>query len=288
MYQYFTPHEYRQQFIEHCTSGMVKLKEMINLAESMRGFGVSLRMPYISGNTEFVQMHKAWFDKIAQNVQAYYSNDTQATIEAERIFNSCAKAVNIRYRGLELAELSLDDIKEAIITAADLMDFEKMIHLLEREGQGLDSKGRRDAADRLLCAFNLKKRDHRSDYGVKKTATHTTICSHHYWGTLGGYDCSDNKRMSNIVNDIQLVSNECGVPALAATFRSLFKAFRACGYSEHLASRTKFGSKAGAQITVFKEYFKVELTHDVFDALLVFCITHKSDDVNIIDFPVAA
>lgn len=216
----------------------------------------------------------SYFDTLAKkltNFQKATSNAIgRAKFDGEELQEICMGHININEYDCERRE------QHSVESITSNCKFEPLVAFINMKNGSLENEGLRLAADHIVRFFELTDGRNISGKDMTRTARHFHLFSH-----LCYFQKDETARnIEALAKDLKVMSEHTGIADIGHNFRVLARDLFYCDYNGRLPSNTKY-DLCGGLVTIYKHHIKFTITHQDFDALLTFVVTHKSADINL-------
>lgn len=235
-----------------------------------QSIGCETKMPY--AKDAFESVFELWLSDAIRRFEAEGQGVGNAAIERSELSENCCY-VSVSYdldtdRGQPLEQAA----DELIAT----FDFEQLVADLSSAADGLENKGLREAADRLVDDLSLNK-SWRLTNPPKRTGRHWVFTARMYVDSMG-YDYRLIEGLNKLARAFGVAADDAGLDGVEAAMNSIVGQINEAKYKT-LPSRTKLGN-AVVEGVIFKEKLELRVSPDVGDGLLAFIALHTSRDVH--------
>lgn len=168
------------------------------------------------------------------------------------------------------------------VVLADGIRFDRLANEVNTKAEGLELQGKQKAADSIIHEISLRRYNDEIANNIKLTSRHA-VCSvsirRSEWDRTLEYET--NRKLASIQKILELVALDTAdatmIPSLIAMRIDDHKYIGEIG--------SVYGDKGKNFIRMHKEKMKLNFTHDSFEALMVWLMTHSTHDIKRLPCP---
>lgn len=157
-------------------------------------------------------------------------------------------------------------------------DYAGLADTLAALGAGLEAKGIRESANRIVSFLNIEKYEDENSYHPRKTKT-GMVFSRLMYPSYDGYGADDIRLMKKMIGHFRTMENDTEVTGVSQSMAIIYKNFLK-NMLTSFSSRTKINKGGVITCTVYKEKIELAIQADQTDALLAFVATNASVEIH--------
>lgn len=266
-----TEQEIQRELNQLLTKGFAIIENYLSAELSLNSYmGKSVSNSNVYKGRCISSLLSTYFKNLAKKLTNQSTTAGRACFDGEELESICIGHIKINTHD---SEYEKQHTVEGLLNDCKIVE---LVSFIERKGSSLVDEGLRLAANNIISGLELSDRRKITGKEISRTARHFHLFSHLcYYNTH-----SATEKFRNLSNDLKVMCDYTGIDDCAQNFYVLSNDLFYLPYGGRIQSNTKYQEDRGL-LTVYKSHIKLTLSHEDFEALLTFVMTHKSDDVEL-------